>query len=83
MLRSAEAQRCLRTGFDPRVIIRAARLDRFSRDYAKDMHANPPRCIDCRERYTNHMLVTGTRSGVEGCDSSEVTNLPLVGQPIG
>ena len=28
-------------------IIRAARLDHFSRDYAKDRHANPPRCIDC------------------------------------
>jgi hypothetical protein len=36
-----------------------------------------------RERFVNHRLVTGTRNGVEGCDSSEVTNLPLVGQPIG
>lgn len=34
------------------------------------------------ERFANHRLVTGGRTG-EGCDSSQVTNLPLVGQPIG
>ena len=35
-----------------------------------------------RERFANHRLVTGGRTG-EGCDSSQVTNLPLVRQPIG
>jgi hypothetical protein len=34
------------------------------------------------ERFANHRLVTGGWTG-EGCDSSQVTNLPLVGQPIG
>jgi Transposase len=35
-----------------------------------------------RERFANHRLVTGGRTA-EGCDSSQVTDLPLVGQPIG
>jgi hypothetical protein len=35
-----------------------------------------------RERFANRRLVTGGWTG-EGCDSSQVTNLPLVGQPIG
>jgi hypothetical protein len=34
------------------------------------------------ERFANHRLVTGGRTA-EGCDSSQVTDLPLVGQPIG
>jgi hypothetical protein len=34
------------------------------------------------ERFANHRLVTGGRIA-EGCDSSQVTDLPLVGQPIG
>ena len=34
------------------------------------------------ERFANHRLVTGGRTA-EGSDSSQVTNLPLVGQPIG
>jgi hypothetical protein len=34
------------------------------------------------ERFANHRLVTGGRNA-EGCDSSQVTDLPLVGQPIG
>jgi hypothetical protein len=40
-----------------------------------------PPYIFC-ERFANHRLVTGGRTG-EGCDSSQVTNLPLIGQPIG
>jgi hypothetical protein len=40
-------------------------------------------CLLRRERFANHRLVTGTRNIVEGSDSGEVTNLPLVGQPIG
>jgi hypothetical protein len=34
------------------------------------------------ERFANHRLMTGGRIA-EGCDSSQVTDLPLVGQPIG
>jgi hypothetical protein len=34
------------------------------------------------ERFANHRSVTGGRAA-EGCDSSQVTDLPLVGQPIG
>jgi hypothetical protein len=34
------------------------------------------------ERFANHRLVTGGRTA-EGCDSSQVTDPPLVGQPIG
>ena len=41
------------------------------------------RVPEFRERFANHRLVTGTRNIVEGWDSGEVTNLPLVGQPIG
>jgi hypothetical protein len=36
-----------------------------------------------RDRFANHRLDTGTPNIVEGWDSGEVTNLPLVGQPIG
>jgi hypothetical protein len=35
-----------------------------------------------RERFVNHRLATGTGNGVEGCYASEVTNLPLVGNPL-
>jgi len=35
-----------------------------------------------RERFTNHRLMAGGRTA-EGFDSSQVTDLPLVGQPIG
>ena len=35
-----------------------------------------------RERFANHRLITGRRNG-EGWDSSQVMDLPLVGQPIG
>src|ERR1700723_995530 len=38
-------------------------------------------CKYC-ERFTNRRLMTGGRTA-EGCDSSQVTDLPLVGQPIG
>ena len=34
------------------------------------------------ERFANHRLITGRRNG-EGWDSSQMTDLPLVGQPIG
>ena len=35
------------------------------------------------ERYANHRLVTRGRAAIEAGHSSEVANLPLVGQPIG
>jgi hypothetical protein len=39
--------------------------------------------IEDRERYANYRLVTRGRVAIEARHSSEVTNLPLVGQPIG
>jgi hypothetical protein len=36
-----------------------------------------------RERYANHRLVIRGRTAIEARHSSEVTNLPLVGKPIG
>jgi hypothetical protein len=35
------------------------------------------------ERYANHRLISRGRAAIEARHSSEVTNLPLVGQPIG
>jgi hypothetical protein len=47
----------------------------------KSVGINDPGDI-LRERFANHRSVTGGRAA-EGCDSSQVTDLPLVGQPIG
>ena len=58
---------------------------RIAKEYAWNYKLQPDNAWDelfC-ERYANHRLVTRGRAAIEAGHSSEVANLPLVGQPIG